>query len=877
MERNNIKKTKQPNNAPNNLIINTVEVRPIERRNQDVPDWRNAMQIAESRIPRRLSLYNLYHDTILDDQVIADWNKRIDAVTLAKWKFIGDDGKEVEAVQQIIDSIGFDELLCEILNTIAWGYTMVEPKFYKNISDRWEMDTNLIPRRHMFPEKGIISKDGFSDHGINVRQGIYAKTVMEVGNTKDLGLLLPATLPVILKRGGIGDYAHFVQVFGSPIVDAVWDGYDTDQKQKLDSAIQGMGSGGVIVRPKGTELDIKENKTAGNEPHSPFLAVLNNAISHVLLGTTETSGSSNSSGYAQSKTHQDENNKRHKRDITYVRKLLNSRFIKILATHGFDTKGGKFIVEDDLKLTKKEHFEIVRDARKEFSLPTDDDWIYETFSIKKPDNYNQQKKATKEASDTQEKNTQETPLNTNETTKAPYKAEKGKESKVELSDASFFERLKSFFRYAPAVNTGATQTACCGNPHMIQLNFNSEPNYEVIIEQAWNAKGKLEWDKSLFKNTSEVLLKGFKKGFKTDFIALEYNPSFAYNVDDPAMLTAFEQNLFRFSGGKTLAQVQMLNQLFRESTSFADFKNKATQKLQVFNRQWLETEYHTAVHVGQAAATYHRLIKKAHIFPYWKYVTVGDNAVRHEHAKLEGLILPANDPRWAKIFPPNGWNCRCRIAPVMAHNFETSQLKSMQKRADTYLKGSQFAKEAAQGFGVNRATLKEVFIANQQYTRKFPGKASKALNVLKASDYDLASYSNAKKVATKDYETYTDTAEKFYKELESLNEQKILRDYNERPINITPKNYRMHTEGKKANRVPLLHALQETLLSPDETWLNGKEFKELVHLKYYNNETIVVISHIKNGKLELRTWFPLREKKHVIDKFRSGLLVYSKK
>lgn len=876
MEKNK-NKVKQPNNAPNNIIVNTVEVRPIERRNQDVPDWRNAQQIAESRIPRRLSLYNLYHDTVLDDQVIADWSKRIDAVTLAKWKFVGADGKEIEEIQEVIDSIGFDELLCEVLNTIAWGYTMLEPKFHKNQSDRWELTPNLIPRRHMFPEKGIISKDGVSEDGINVRQGIYTKTVMEVGNTTDLGILLPVSLPAILKRGGVGDYAHFVQVFGSPIVDAVWDGFDLDQKQKLDSAIQGMGSGGVIVRPKGTEIEIKENKTAGNEPHSPFIKVLDNAISHIIIGTTETSSSSQSSGHAQAKTHQDENNKRHKRDIAYVRKTLNSRFIKILTTHGFNTKGGKFIVEDDIKLSKKEHYEIIAGAKEKFNLPMDDQWLYETLSIKKPDDYDAQKKLQNEASATsnpskptttsKEKGIKEKEVN--------GKKEKTVEKEVKLSEDSFLKKLSSFFRYTPVVKTGGSETTCCGNHHTITLSFNSNYNESDVIQRAWKAKGKLNFDFELFKNTSKSLLKAFKEGWDVDFVALNFNPSFEYGVDDPALLTAFEQNLFRFSGTKTLAQVQMLNTIFRDSKGFADFETKARKELTVFNRQWLETEYNTAVLVGQASAHYHRLIKQVHIFPYWKYITVGDEHVRFEHAKLEGLILPANDPRWLKLFPPNGWNCRCRIVPLMAHEFDNAKLKLMQKIADKYLGSTQFAKEDAQGFGVNRALLKLVFTANQQYVRKFPGKASKTINNLKASDFELQSYSQAKKVATQDYKTYTKTAEEFYKALEDYKEQKVLRDYNNRPLLVEAKNYHRHT-NKKDNRVVLLQALKDTLKNPDESWLNGKDLQELIHIKYFKDETIVVISHVKNGSLELKTWFPLQEKKQTIDKFRRGLLITSK-
>jgi SPP1 gp7 family putative phage head morphogenesis protein len=48
----------------------------------------------------------------------------------------------------------------------------------------------------------------------------------------------------------------------------------------------------------------------------------------------------------------------------------------------------------------------------------------------------------------------------------------------------------------------------------------------------------------------------------------------------------------------------------------------------------------------------------------YKYVTVGDDRVRLEHAALEGMTLEKNDPRWNTMFPPNGWACRCQAIPI---------------------------------------------------------------------------------------------------------------------------------------------------------------------------------------------------------------------
>lgn len=48
----------------------------------------------------------------------------------------------------------------------------------------------------------------------------------------------------------------------------------------------------------------------------------------------------------------------------------------------------------------------------------------------------------------------------------------------------------------------------------------------------------------------------------------------------------------------------------------------------------------------------------------YKYVTVGDDRVRDEHAEMEGVTAPKDDPIWDEWFPPNGWNCRCDCIPI---------------------------------------------------------------------------------------------------------------------------------------------------------------------------------------------------------------------
>ena len=55
----------------------------------------------------------------------------------------------------------------------------------------------------------------------------------------------------------------------------------------------------------------------------------------------------------------------------------------------------------------------------------------------------------------------------------------------------------------------------------------------------------------------------------------------------------------------------------------------------------------------------------------YKYVTVGDDRVRDEHAGFDGVTLPKEDQFWATNYPPNGWACRCQAIAI----FEKREIK----------------------------------------------------------------------------------------------------------------------------------------------------------------------------------------------------------
>jgi len=79
----------------------------------------------------------------------------------------------------------------------------------------------------------------------------------------------------------------------------------------------------------------------------------------------------------------------------------------------------------------------------------------------------------------------------------------------------------------------------------------------------------------------------------------------------------------------------------------------------------------------------------------YKYVTVGDDRVREEHAALDGTTLPKDDPIWDEIYTPNGWVCRCSIIAI----FEEREIVRPPKIVE--IDGKIIRPGADEGFNVN--------------------------------------------------------------------------------------------------------------------------------------------------------------------------------
>lgn len=807
------------------LVINTLVVRKLNRSAIDVGQWRTALKAADN--DRRQKLYDLYEDILLDPVLSTSIEKRINAITNAELRFMKDE-KPLPEMEDLIDSPVFEELLTEIMNARFWGKSVIELDFSSGL-----LQVYNIPRQHIYVQKGLIVINPGDEVGIPYRGDDF---FLEAGKDKEFGQILRAAPYVIYKRGDFGDWAEFAELFGMPFKKGSYSAQDDKSRELLEEALELSGGKSWIVHPKETDIELVESKTSGNGVLYDLLRkACNEEILISILGQTMTT--INGSSKSQSETHKEVEESINKADRRFVQRILNTELLPRLEKRGYPVNGGWFtFIEAGESLSMMDMMEIHTKFKNDLKLEIDDDFLYDTYGIPRPEGV--QKKASTTKPD-------DVPA-----------GKKVQDKKMSDDEQSFWTKLKegleSFFVSAPREGASALEDG----DHHIHYDLVDLPGFNIEGLAKRVATGEDYFDPDLFYYTSDQLLKAIHAGFSEQNFA-DIGIEYGYTPD--AFKTAMEMNLFRFSAAKTLAEVQKLNEAFRGSKGWYDFLTKARDISGEFNETWLQTEYNTAYLTAESSAAYYRLLAQQDIFPYWQYITINDAKVRLEHRKLHNLVLACTDKLWEKIYPPNGWNCRCRVKPLMKHEAAGIDLKLERKKVDEYFETDEWKSAKAQGWGVNRALTAEVFQANQMYIRKFPNRAASYLDKLTAEKWGCSTVPKLKAAAKTTMPVTENSAEAIWN-AESSEGIIRLKNYDGRSLELSKKTFSHHTT-KSSNRIALWDGLKEALLDPDEVFLNNyhsRLYDNYVLVKYYRDKVIIANCRVENNKLALKTWYEMQ-------------------
>ena len=102
--------------------------------------------------------------------------------------------------------------------------------------------------------------------------------------------------------------------------------------------------------------------------------------------------------------------------------------------------------------------------------------------------------------------------------------------------------------------------------------------------------------------------------------------------------------------------------------------NGEDREVQLGSPWRLKTIYRNNLQSSYMAGRYRRQLALVSTRPYWQYVAVIDSVTRPSHRAMNGRVFRWDDPIWQYLYPPNGWNCRCRVRNLSERQLEREGL-----------------------------------------------------------------------------------------------------------------------------------------------------------------------------------------------------------
>ncbi len=311
--------------------------------------------------PDRKPLYSLYEKIIERDAHLRS-QLRTAHFTVQQSEFqILTNQSENKELKKLFETSWFTDFVTYATDQEFWGHSLIE---FGWLYDSKFKDIKLIDRLHVIPEFQSVILDINHDvtEGIPYGENLNNWFLVEIGNKKDLGLLLTAIIEILFKKDARIDWAGFNEKFGMPLLSVTTDKYNETELDELEQFAANFGSNGYVIGSPETQFNIVQPQGTDNG-HAKFkdtAEMCDAYISKLINGQTATSDEKSYVGSAE--VQERVLNTYVKGRLSRIQRVINDKLIPFLTYHGYPLKDAKFQYID---LLKKEAIPTVTETETE--------------------------------------------------------------------------------------------------------------------------------------------------------------------------------------------------------------------------------------------------------------------------------------------------------------------------------------------------------------------------------------------------------------------------------------------------------------------------------------------------------------------------------
>lgn len=280
--------------------------------------YMNAVNAAKSiDYSNRVRLYDMYESAAFDLHLSGVMDKRLRGVTQIPIEFQRN-GKPDKVINKQLRSPWFKELRKELILSEFWGFSLLQLYVEEDQNIHFES----INRKHYDPIKRKLLRFQGDMDGVPIES---FQNMLFIGSERKLGIFAEILPAVLYKKGDIGDWARFCNIFGMPIREYTYDAGDEEARRRLIQDARRQGSNAVYIHPKDSDLTLIEagNKTGSSELYRTFAEYWDSKMSIRILGNTLTTDVGSSGTQALGTVHKDEEDEMNADDREFILDILN--------------------------------------------------------------------------------------------------------------------------------------------------------------------------------------------------------------------------------------------------------------------------------------------------------------------------------------------------------------------------------------------------------------------------------------------------------------------------------------------------------------------------------------------------------------------------
>jgi SPP1 gp7 family putative phage head morphogenesis protein len=570
-----------------------------------INDWKLAVMAAtDPYYPCRGQLMRFYQSLKLDNHLSSVMDSRIMRVQRSSYKIVNVNGEENEQLKELLERPWFDDLIRLVIGKVFQGTTLIE---LFDLDENGELlHVNEIPQSNFIPQLGVITNFEGQFDGTSYKEGIYADYYLQVGGDWELGMLNELAMVILAKKLGLGSWMSYIDKFGVPPVFVTTDRMDKKRTDELFDMLTNFRSNQFTVLQGNEKVEIPNNYAS--DGHQSFKALnefCDEQISKRVLGNTASTDKKAFVGAAevQERVSQD----RYESDKLLFKYFFNTQIRQRLAklsTVYADFATHTIIFDNQETICINDYIKGVTDLAQYFDFDTE---------------------------------------------------------KIALRTGLPITGTKP----VPVPNKG-TPAASISQKKKINANLNLAPFARTIIyASTWNKNAQ-----SLATNIYNGKVK--PSDLDKEMVISHYNSfndsaSEAWGKDFSKAEIAgkIQDNLMMFSGAKTYNLMSHLNDLTGKGLDNEQFMTEAQKVVFLHNNIYLGVEKNFVASCANSARDWQQFVKDTDIYPNLMFKTMEDAEVREEHAALDGMVKPVDDPDWDIYTPPLGFNCRCWLEQTM--------------------------------------------------------------------------------------------------------------------------------------------------------------------------------------------------------------------